>query len=158
MDSAFAVESKPLITDIPEFEKLLSSDPSLIEIIDLLYIYKDEKSAASAKELLEEAELFEGLHPLIFLDNGRAGENFFDYGFKGEKGVYLFKDLLIAFYLVGDDPAQIKMATLQIEEHLVFAATHTAHELLFVEFHLSSLINGIATAYECVPRFLVLDK
>jgi len=157
MDFAFGVEANPLISEIQEFSILLSANLKLIETVEVTYIYQDENDANTAISLLKEAELFEALHPLIVLDSGFIGECFFDYGFNGQKRTYLYKELLTAFFLSGDN-LQLEMAKLQVDEHLVYKTNMRGNEVFFVEQQFSTLMEGIAAAYNCKLSFLNLDK
>lgn len=157
MKYAFGVEANPLISDIHEFYILLSDNLNLIETVNLTSIYENEKDANTAMSLLKEAELFEELHHLIVLDSGMRGVCFFDYGFNGEKRTYLYKELLTAFSLSGDK-LQVEMAKLQIDEHLVYKTSIRDHEVFFVEQQFSTLMEGIAAAYNCRLSFFNLDK
>lgn len=158
MDSAFGVEANPIVSEVEEFEALLHADTNVLEQLGAMFIYTNESDAACAKGLLQEADLFEEIHPMIVFENGVEGECFFDYGFKGENRTYLLKESLTGFSLVGDNQQMIEMAKLQIEEHLVYQATIDYHELFFVEHQLSDLIKRIAEAYKCGALFLDLDK
>ncbi|WP_404329270.1 hypothetical protein [Mesobacillus maritimus] len=157
MDFAYGVEVNPLITDIPEFASLLSYNLKLIETLDCTYIYEDENDANSAMSLLKEAELFEALHPLIVLESGFIGDCFFDNGFKGQTRTYLYKELLTAFFLTGENQ-QLEMAKIQVDEHLVYKTSKGHSEVFFVEQQFSTLMAGIAAAYNCRLSFLDLDK
>jgi hypothetical protein len=157
MDIAYGVEANPLITEIPEFISLLSSNLKLIEISDCTYIYEDEKDANSAISLLEEAELFVSIHPLIVVDNGFTGECFYDNGFTGQTRTYLYKELLTAFILTGENQ-QVEMAKIQVDEQLVYKTILKHAEVFFVEPQFSTLMEGIAAAYNCKLSFLDLDK
>ncbi len=157
MKYAYGVEATPLISEIQEFSILLSAHLTLIETVNLTYIYETEEDANTARTLLEEAELFVDFHPLIVLDSGFSGECFFDNGFNGENRTYLYKETLTAFSLSGDHQ-QLAMAMLQIDEHLVYRARIHYHEVIFVEQQFSTLMKGIGAAYNCKLSFLDLDK
>jgi hypothetical protein len=157
MNFAYGVEANPLITDIQEFAPLLSSHLKLVETLDCIYIYEDKNDAIGAMSLLKEAELFEAIHPLIVLDNGFTGDCFFDNGFKGQTRTYLYKELLTAFCLTGDNQ-QLDMAKIQVDEHLVYKTSKEHSEVFFVEQQFSTLMEGIAAAYNCKLSFLDLDK
>lgn len=158
MDSAIAVEANPIVSEVEEFEALLHTDTNVLEQLGAMFIYKSERDAAYAKDLLQEADLFEEIHPLIVFENGVEGECFFDHGFKGQNRTYLLKESLIGFSLAGDNQQLIEMAKLQIEEHLVYQATIDYLEIFFVENQLSDLMKRIAEAYKCGTMFLDLDK
>ncbi|MBY0096385.1 hypothetical protein [Mesobacillus maritimus] len=157
MHFAYGVEATPLISDIQEFVPLLTSNLKLIEAVDSFYIYEDEHDAINVMSLLKEAELFETLHPLIVLDNGSTGECFFDNGFKGQTWTYLYKDILTAFLLTGKCE-QLEMAKIQVDEQLVYKTSMEGSEVFFVEKQFSTLVEGIAAAYNCKLSFLDLDK
>jgi hypothetical protein len=157
MDFAYGVEANPLISEIQEFATLLSSNLKLTETIDCTYIYENKIDATNAMALLKEAELFEAIHPLIVLENGISGDCFFDNGFKGQTRTYLYKELLTAFDLTGEKQ-QLEMAKIQIDEHLVYKTNIDHIEVFFVEQQFSSLVEGIAAAYNCKLSFLDLDK
>lgn len=158
MELVIGVEAAALIAEIPEMQALMNSDQNLIHLSGTIYIYQNLTDAMKACDLLLEAGLYENMHPIVLVDSGRLGECFHDYGFRSGAKVFLFKDLLTAFYLEGEDPEQVEMAKAQIEEHLVFETLASRHEVLFVDQQFDSLMLGIAKAYNCIPRFLDLDK
>jgi hypothetical protein len=157
LNYAFAVEANHLIAEIPEFDELMRSDSSLADVNEWMYLYHEKSAAEQAANLCREAGLLEEVHPLVCLKNGMEGELFADYGFKVEKRVYLFKDLVCAFILESSDLQDANMAKLQIAEHLV-ASESPNSSLFFVDRELSSLMDGIAQAYGCKLSFLDLDK
>ena len=158
MGTAYGVESDPLVFEIPELEQLLFTHDDFIKKKDAIYIYTTYEAAYEAKKLLEEADLFENLHPLIVLNDGKQGENFFDFGFKTQNTVFLYKEMIIAFSIDGEDFQNKEMAKLQLEEHLVYSTAINSNEVFFVESNLRSLIVGILKAYQCKASFLDLDK
>ncbi|TCN22878.1 hypothetical protein [Mesobacillus foraminis] len=158
MEVMIGVEAAALISEIPEFEELMNSDCNVIERFGTIYIYRDLQAAINACDVLIDAELYENMHTFIKHANGKPGECFFDCGFSDGSNVYLFKDLLFAFYLEGDDELQVKMAKEQIEEHLVFETVLHGVNVLYAEKQFDSLVKGIARAYNCEARFLDLDK
>jgi hypothetical protein len=157
METAYALEANPIVTEISEFEQLLSADKNFREKLGEMYIYTTDEAANEAKQLLEEVELFENIHPLLVLSDGIEGENFFDFGIKSQHAVYLFREMISAFSLEGEEQMKT-MAKLQLEEHLVYQSAIDSLEIFFVERHLNSLVRGITNAYQCEARFLDLDK
>jgi hypothetical protein len=158
MEVVIGVEAAALISEIPGFEELMNSDCNVTQRFGTIYIYRNLQAAISACDLLIDAGLYENMHTFIQYDNGRPGECFFDCGFSDGSKVYLFKDLLFAFYLEGDDELQVEMAKAQIEEHLVYETDFRGLDVLYAEKQFDTLVKGIAQAYNCKARFLDLDK
>ncbi|MCM3586343.1 hypothetical protein M3182_11430 [Mesobacillus maritimus] len=158
MERAYGVEAKPLISEIEEFEYLLSHNLSLIESVDSVYIYQTKEDAEIAQSILEEADALESIHSLVLIHNGQVVHASFDYGFAGVKWVYLYEELIAAFTLFGDDLEAIEMAKIQIEEHLVLQTALDFVEIFFVDRQFTGLMERIASAYNCKVSFLDLDK
>lgn len=152
------IEANPVIFEVPEFEKLISSNSQLFDLYENTYIFTEINDAISVKELLLEVDLFAEEHTLIMLENGKKYNHFDDYGFKTQKCYYLYCDSLIAFTLYGNDKDSSKMATHQMREQLVFTTTMNEKEVFFIDHYHDQLVLGITHAYKCEVHFLELDK
>jgi hypothetical protein len=149
------LEAKPYLKEIPDFhEFFLSVCPPTLSYQNL-FIFEPGNLADEASDLLQEADLLEEKHWLIGVDGGETGEDFFDYGFLSNGAAYLYKDELSAFTFTGGEPVQIKMALIQLEEHLVYKSLNGIY---FTPKHYIELIQGIVKAYVVQVEFLDLDK
>lgn len=155
MIKTIGIEANPIILELPDLIEVLVTVAPPIHIQDHLFIYFPGSDADEAVKLLREAELLEEIHTLLKIDSGKAGEDFFDYGFFSEDAVFLFADQLSAFELSGADKKQMEMALIQIEEHLTFQASG---DIFFIAEHYIDLIKGIVRAYNIEVMFLDLDK
>lgn len=155
MIKTIGIEAKPIILELPDLIEVLFTVAPPIHIQDHLFIYFPGSDADETVKLLREAELLEEIHTLLKIDFGKAGEDFFDYGFFSEEATFLFADQLSAFELSGADKKQMEMALIQIEEHLTFQASG---DIFFISKHYNDLIKGIVRAYNIEVIFLDLDK
>lgn len=149
------LEAKPFLKELPDFhEFLLSIFPPTLSYQNLI-IFEPGTPADEATDLLQEADLLEESHWLIEVDGGETGEDFFDYGFLADGAAYLYIDELSAFTFTGGESIQIKMALIQLEEHLVYKSSDGIY---FTPRHYIELIEGIVKAYAVQVEFLDLDK
>lgn len=155
MIKTLGIEANPFILELPDLVEVLVTVAPPIHIQDHFFIYFPGSDADEAVKLLREAELLEEIHTLLKIDSGKAGEDFFDYGFFSEDAVFLFADQLSAFELFGADKKQMEMALIQIEEHLTFQASG---DIFFIAEHYIDLMKGIVRAYNLEVMFLDLDK
>lgn len=154
MQMFFAIEANPIMKELPEFEQLLQSETSPQRVHGNIYIYSQQQMAEAASSLLAEADLHEDTHQLVKIE-GVAGADFYDYGFLAGTDTYLYINDLSAFTFTGGSDTQIKMALIQLEEHLVFTS---AEGINFTINHYTDLVLGIVKAYEVKVEFLDLDK
>jgi hypothetical protein len=155
LNKTIGIEAKPFISELPDFLQFLQSVAPPLLVQGNLFIYSSGNLANEAADLLHDAELLEEIHPLIRIDEGVPGADFFDYGFYADGASYMYIDQLSAFKISGSDNKQIEMALLQIDEHLTFRA---AGEIFFIAEHYRELIMGIVRAYKVKVEFLDLDK
>ncbi|MBT2685677.1 hypothetical protein [Bacillus sp. ISL-37] len=154
MQIFIGIEANPLLSELPDFDQFLQSTAPPLLIHENIYIYHDPQIADVASDLLSEADLLEEMHQLIKTE-GKAGEDFYDYGFQTGADVFLFANDLSAFRFTGGIKVQTEMALLQLEEHLVFT---TVEGIYFTIDHYTELVLGIVKAYEVKVEFLDLDK
>ncbi|MBS4191283.1 hypothetical protein KHA94_13925 [Bacillus sp. FJAT-49705] len=158
MKIIFAVEANNIIEEVPEFMELLVKETKVFDFHDLTFMFETYAEASHAEELLREADLLENHFELLLVDNGEKGETFFDFGIETPNRTYLLKDLLCSFSIIGGDYDSIRMAVLQVDEHLIYKTVHEKETVYFVESHLIELVKGIADAYDIKVSFFELDK
>ncbi|ESU30502.1 hypothetical protein G3A_21395 [Bacillus sp. 17376] len=154
MQFFIGIEARPLLSELPDFERFLQSASPPFLVHENIYIYNDQQLADAASGLLSEADLHEETHQLIKTE-GTKGENFYDYGFHAGIDTYLYANELSAFRFTGGSKIQTEMALLQLEEHLVFT---TREGIYFTIKHYNDLVLGIVKAYQVKVEFLDLDK
>lgn len=154
MQIFFAIEADPIIKELPEFEQLLLSEAPPQLVHGNIYIYGQQQMAEAALALLTEADLHVDTHQLIKVE-GSSGADFYDYGFHTGTDTYLYTNDLSAFRITNGSNTQIKMALIQLEEHLVYTSSEGIY---FTINHYTDLILGIVKAYEVKVEFLDLDK
>jgi hypothetical protein len=154
MQIFFAIEANSIIKELPEFEQLLQSEAPPQLVHGNLYIYDQQQIAEAASALLAKADLLEDAHQLIKVE-GSAGADFYDYGFHISTDTYLYTNALSAFTITDGSEAQIEMALIQLEEHLVYTSSK---DIYFTINHYTDLVLGIVKAYEVKVEFLDLDK
>lgn len=152
------IEVKPFFFDVPEFRDFFESEFKYERKTGNFYLFSDLETADQAKEVLNEALLFEESHDIIELEQGQNGELFEDYGFTIKDKIYIFNDMVCAFYMTSENSENLEMAKYQLEEHLVFSTHEEKHEIFFVDLQLKKLAIGIAAAYNCKVTFFNLDK
>lgn len=157
MEKMTAIESSPLIYELPDFLETFISVMDPYHVFENLFIFPPGPSVHEAAVLLAEAELLQEIHPIIRIDGGKEGADFFDVGFRSGSSVYLFCDLLVGFKLGQGEALQKEMALLQLEEHLAFSSG-CSETIYFTLSHYVDLIKGIVKAYGLEAEFLNLDK
>lgn len=154
MQIFIGIEASPLLSELHEFEQLLLSAAPPFVVHENIYIYGEPQLADIAASWLSEADLLEETHQLIKAA-GKAGEDFYDYGFHAGIDTYLYASDLSAFSITGASETQVEMALIQLEEHLVFTSEEGIY---FTLRHYTDLVLGIVKAYEVKAEFLDLDK
>ncbi|MGG1679830.1 hypothetical protein ACIFOT_29550 [Neobacillus sp. NRS-1170] len=158
MIRALAVEANSEIADFPEFHDLLFQETNIDWNVGNFFIYLKDEEANLAKELLEVAVLFEHIHPILVVANGKKSTTFEDYALVfDEDHCGLFASDIIPFFITGGNQNDIQMAMYQFEEHLVFETMENGSALFFIEKNNIELIQKIARAYQIVVTF-ALDK
>lgn len=159
MKQLTGIEALHSIYEIPDFLEIFISFTQPLYIHDTLYIYEQGKNAEEAEDFLKEACLLQEIHPLIKIEKGIEGTDFFDYGFCEGSSIFLFKNSLAAFKVTGKNKLQKEMALLQLEEHLIYTSIGGNDErIFFSNSNYMDLIKGIVKAYEVEVEFLDLDK
>ncbi|MDN3016512.1 hypothetical protein PH210_09950 [Paenibacillus sp. BSR1-1] len=158
MIKAFAVEANSEIADFPEFHDLLFEETNINWNVRNFFIYLIDEEANLAQELLKAAELFEHIHPLFVVANGKKSTTFEDYALELDVDhCGLFASDIIPFCITKGNQNDIQMAMYQFEEHLVFETRENGSALFFIDKNNIELIHKIARAYDIVVTF-ALDK
>jgi hypothetical protein len=144
------------------FAQLIKQIPNTATIIDRdeeLFIVQSKEEALQLQQLFETNGIFEESYVLYKLNHPQRNKDWHDYGFQSanEQVIYLYREITAPFTITNGSNEQIKMALLQIDEHLVMIDQND-DEIYFVDRQQKDLITGIAKAYDIEVSFFELDK
>lgn len=158
MQTVYGIEAKSLIEEVTAFKQIFETENPYSYKHGSIYIYADFEKAQQAQDFLQEVGFFEEQHDLLLCSGGKPGDNFSDYGLAINGLFLLFKVMIVAFELTGNDRQALKMAQFQLEEHLVFTLLQAGSLIYFAGRYDDELISRINAAYNVKCKFLDLDK
>lgn len=136
-----------IVKKTAEIAKIYDRDQNLL-------IIENEQQAVDLESFFQSKGVLGETFTLYHLEDPTEYPTFTDYGFISVSGqAYLFEDMTIPFEITSGNDKQVKMATLQIEEHLI-GIESGLKQIYFIDKQLKELIEGIAAAYKIHVSFV----
>ncbi|MCF6408456.1 hypothetical protein [Pseudalkalibacillus salsuginis] len=131
-----------------QFVRKIAETASILDRDDRLCIVQTESEKQALKDLFERENLYEETFELYPLQSPAASFNT-DYGFVSSSNrVYLYKEMTVPFRINDEEEDDIKMAMLQMEEHLVAVDESVNPFVYFADRQQGDLIKQIGSAYQ----------
>ncbi len=131
-----------------QFVRKIADTANILDRDDRLCIVHTEFEKQALQALFEQENLFEEAFELYPLQSPAQSFNT-DYGFVSSSNhTYLYKEMAVPFRIDHGNEEEIKMAMLQMEEHIIAIDESVNPFIYFADRQQGDLIKQIASAYQ----------